>query len=137
MRYGNVFIFITEYQVRRQQKERIPIETEEIVALIIATASISTAPISTSSSATTAAAAVMIEVCVVERSEGAMKRRRAVVFKSLDVKNCACDWLVVAEGEGDQKSGVGDGSGGGRRLVRKGERVASGATHKCGGAVTA
>lgn len=120
--------------MRRQEKERIPIETEEIVALIIATASISTAPISTSS---TAAAAVMIKVCVVERSEGAMKRRKAVLFKSLDVKNCACDRMVVAEREGDQESGVGGGSGGGRRLVRKGERIASGATHKCGGAVTA
>lgn len=123
--------------MRRQEKERIPIETEEIVALIIATASISTAPISTSSSATTVAAVVMIKVCVVERSEGAMKRRKAVVFKSLDVKNCACDRMVVAEREGDQESGVGGGSGGGRWLVRKGERIASGATHKCGGAVTA
>lgn len=117
--------------MRRKEKERIPIETEEIVALIIATASISTAPIST------AAAAVMIKVCVVERSEGAMKRRKAVVFKSLDVKNCACDRMVVAEREGDRESGVGGRSGGGRRLVRKGERIASGATHKCGGAVTA
>lgn len=123
--------------MRRKEKERIPIEIEEIIALIIATASISTA-----SSATTAAAAVMIEVCVVERSKGAMKRRKAAVFKGLDVKNCACDRMVVAEGEGDQESEVGGGSGGGRegwrrRLVKKGEGVASGANHKCGGAATA